>query len=79
MKYAWMKKHRRVFPLAVMCRVLKVSTSGYYDSVKRNPSTQQIRRRSIAQAAAHSYFESRRIYGHRKVHEDLVLQRDLAL
>jgi transposase InsO family protein len=54
-----------------MCKVLTVSTSGYYDSIKRIPCPQQIRRRSIAQAAAHSYFESNRIYGYRKVYEDL--------
>ena len=71
MKYAWMEKHKRLFPIAMMCRVLKASTSGYYDSLKRNPCSQQIRRRSIAQAAAHSYFESNRIYGYRKVYQDL--------
>jgi putative transposase len=38
---------------------------------KGSPCPQQIRRRSIAQAAAHSYFESNRIYGYRKVYEDL--------
>jgi transposase InsO family protein len=73
-KYAWIKKNKRLFPAAVMCRVLRVSTSGYYDSIKRSLSTQQIRRRAIAQAAAHSYFESNRIYGHRKVHEDLLAE-----
>ena len=74
MKYAWIKKHRKRFPVAVMCRSLKVSTSGYYDSVKRKPCDQLIRRQSIAQAAAHSYFESQRVYGHRKVYEDLVVE-----
>ena len=72
MKYAWIKKHRKHFPIAVMCRVLTVSTSGYYDSIKRTPCPQLVRRNSIAQAVAVSYFESRRIYGHRKVYEDLV-------
>ena len=72
MKYAWIKKYKRLFPTAVMCRVLKVSTSGYYDSIKRNPCPQQVRRSSIAQAAAHSYFESNRVYGYRKVYKDLV-------
>ena len=69
-----MKKHKRLFPTAVMCRVLKISTSGYYDSLKRLPCEQLVRRRSIAQAAAVSYFESNRIYGHRKVHEDLLAE-----
>ncbi len=55
-----------------MCTVLKASISGYYDSLKRPPSQQLLRRRSIAQAAAHSYFGSNRIYGYRKVHDDLL-------
>ena len=74
MKYAWIKKHRKQFPVAVMCRSLKVSASGYYDSVKRYPCPQLVRRTSIAQSAAMSYFESKRIYGHRKVHEDLIAE-----
>ena len=71
MKYAWIKRHKSTFPVAVMCRALRVSTSGYYDSIKRIPCDQLVRRRSIAQAAAVSYFESQRVYGYRKVYEDL--------
>ena len=74
MKYAWIKKNKRLFPTAVMCRVLKVSTSGYYDSVDRNPSAQQVKRGSIAKAVAYSYFESERVYGYRKVYEDLIAE-----
>jgi len=73
-KYAWIKKHKRLFPSSVVCRVLKVSTSGYYDSIKRQPSAQYLRRNNIARAAAKSYFESNRIYGYRKVYEDLVAE-----
>ena len=71
MKYAWIKKHTRLFSVALMCRVLKASTSGYYDSLKRLPCQQLLRRKTIAQAAARSYFESNRIYGYRKVYQDL--------
>ena len=71
MRYAWIQKHRRLFPVSVMCRLLNVSTSGYFDSLKRQPCPQQIRRRAITQAAAQSYFESNRIYGYRKVYEDV--------
>ena len=72
MKYAWIQKHTRLFSVALMCRVLKASTSGYYDSLKRPPSPQLLRRKTIAQATAHSYFESNRIYGYRKVYQDLL-------
>jgi len=71
-KYAWIKANTRHFAVAQMCRVLTVSLSGYYESLKRSPSQQMLRRKIIAQAAAHSYFESKRIYGYRKVHEDLL-------
>ena len=54
-----------------MCRVLKASPSGYYDSLRRLPCQRLLRRKAIAQAAAHSYFESNRIYGYRKVYRDL--------
>ena len=75
MKYAWIKRHKRLFPTAVMCKVLKISTSGYYDSIKRQPSAQQVRRRSISQAVAKSYFDSRRIYGYRKIYGDLEAEK----
>jgi len=71
-KYAWIIKHKRQFPVAVMCRVLETSTSGYYDSLNRAPCQQLVRRKNIAHAAAHSYFESNRIYGYRKVYQDLL-------
>ena len=32
MKYAYIHQHRDVFPVSKMCRVLKASRSGYYDS-----------------------------------------------
>ena len=72
MKYAWIKKHKRLFPTAVMCRLLSVSTSGYYGSIGRQPCLQQIRRKAIAQAAAVSYFENHRVYGYRKVYDDVI-------
>ena len=74
MRYQWIKKHRRHYPLALMCRVLQVSASGFYAWLKRPPSKQRQRREEIAQVAARSYFESYRIYGYRKVWEDLIEQ-----
>jgi len=74
MRYQWIKRHRRSYPRTLMCRVLQVSTSGFYDWSDRAPSKRQQRRDKIVQAAARSYFESHRIYGYRKVWEDLAEQ-----
>jgi len=71
-RYAWTKEHDQQFPVAVMCGVLQVSTSGYYGWLGHKPSAQQQRREHIAQAAARFYFESERIYGYRKVYQDLL-------
>jgi transposase InsO family protein len=71
MRYAWIKQHDKEFPIALMCKVLQVSDSGYYGRLKYKPSVARQRRQTIAQAAARFYFESRRIYGYRKIYEDL--------
>ena len=71
MRYAWIRQHQSDYPVQVMCRVLEVGASGYYDWRDRSPSARTQRHQQIAQAAARSYFESHRIYGYRKVHQDL--------
>ena len=55
----------------MMCRVLAVSTSGYYQQLNREPSAQQQRREKIAQAATEFYDQSHKVYGYRKVSKDL--------
>lgn len=75
MKYAWIRKYLKQFPVSVGCSTLKVSTIGYYDSLKRTPSSQFIRRKIIGHAAAKSYFDSNRVYGYRKVYGDLIAEK----
>ena len=40
MKYAMMADHAAQFGVQMMCRVMMVSASGYYDWCRRGPSTQ---------------------------------------
>jgi hypothetical protein len=35
MKYAFIQRHRRVWPIRVQCRVLRVSVSGYHQHLAR--------------------------------------------
>jgi putative transposase len=74
-KYAWIKEQRDCFPVSVMCRVLKVSTSGFYAWLTRGPSRRQQRREQIAAAAEAAYHKSHRVYGYRKVHDDLQAEK----
>lgn len=41
MRYAFIERHRRVWPISVQCRVLKVSVSGFHQH--------RVRRRKIAE------------------------------
>lgn len=61
-----------------MCRVLTVSTSGYYCWLKRKPSATKIRREEIARKAEEYFDRAREKYGYRKVHEDLVQEGNIA-
>ena len=71
MKYAWIRAHRDSYPVKIMCQVLEVSASGYYDSLQQTSSPRQQRREQIASAAEAAYRGSHCIYGYRKVHDDL--------
>jgi transposase InsO family protein len=74
-----MKENASSFPVAVMCKALKVSASGYYDWLIRKPSRRRLRRDRITRAVRCSFHGSHGIYGHRKVHEDLVQDRKITV
>jgi len=62
-KYAWIKAQRHVFEVAAMCRVLDVSVSGFYASLKRPPSTRSLRTQALLLPIRRAFHHSRRIYG----------------
>ena len=65
MKYAWIREHTDAFPVAVMCRVLQVSASGYYAWLHRKPSERQHRRDALKEAVSQTLEE---------VHEPYLIQ-----
>lgn len=77
MKYAWITQHCDSFPVSVMCAVLGVSSSGYYDSIGRPPSDRARRHERIQQAVEQVHAESHGIYGSAKVAEELQKRDDL--
>ena len=77
MKHAWIRKHRDSFPVARMCEVLDVSTSGYYAAVDRSPSPRAQRHERIKAAVAQVHAESHGIYGSQKITHALQQQEEL--
>lgn len=77
MKYAWISQHRDFFPVAVMCRLLEVSRSGYYDSIDRPPSPRAVRRARIDASVCQAFEESHATYGSCKIAQELAQRDDL--
>lgn len=71
MKYAWITQHKDSLPIVLMCELLGVSRSGYYDSVDR-PVSPRAQRTAKIRASVHQVFhEKHAIYGAPKIAEEL--------
>lgn len=55
-----------------MCEVLEVSTSGFYDWLKRPESARSRENRQLTEKIKHLHQRSREIYGSPKIHKDLM-------
>jgi putative transposase len=60
------------FPTAVMCRVLGVSTSGYYDWRRRPPSARAVADEVLTEQIKDVHGQSRETYGYRRVAAELL-------
>lgn len=71
----WIHQQRQVFPLQLMCRVLKVARSGYYAWKKRtqsgHTSKRRHRREELIVQIKQSHQQSRQTYGSPRVCADL--------
>ncbi|MFC1592308.1 IS3 family transposase [Thermodesulfobacteriota bacterium] len=71
-----MRDHAGHYPRAVMFRALQVSASGYYAWTGRGPSKRKQREGRLTDSVEKFHARSRKIYGYRKVHEDLVQETE---
>lgn len=71
MKYAFILQNRECFPVQRMCRLLDVSTSGYYDWLVRAPSKRSVENKKLLKLIRESYEASGRIYGSPRIWCDL--------
>jgi putative transposase len=78
MKYACIDEHRGSYDVVAMCRVLKVSTAGYYAWRQRRASGHQSSRAvedaRLLALVRDAHEESGRTYGAPRVHEELKAQ-----
>lgn len=71
MKYRFIARHRNVWPTRLMCRVLGVSASGFYDWFGRPPSLQQQANNVLLGHIRDSFAASDRTYGSPRIVRDL--------
>ena len=71
MRYRFIEDHRRRWPVALQCEILRVSRSGYYGWRRRAPSASRRRREALAAEIRQVHAESRAVYGAPRVHAEL--------
>jgi transposase InsO family protein len=70
-KFAFISEEKVAFPVAVLCRLLVVSPSGYYASQGRPVSAHARRDQELAERVSAVHLGSRRRYGSPRVHAEL--------
>ena len=63
MKYAFIRENKGRYAIEIMCRVLEVSRSGYYDWIERGVSKRAVRQGELLNQITAIHKESRETYG----------------
>lgn len=71
MRFIFIRDHRSLFPVAAMCRVLRVSHSGFYAWMARPLSERSRRRADLEKTIASVHEEFKRRYGSPRIHDQL--------
>ena len=70
MRFGFIAKHRAVWPVRVLCSVLDVSASGFYEWLGRQPSKRSVANDKLTGLIRQSFEASDRTYGSRRVWRD---------
>jgi putative transposase len=70
--FAFVAKHRGIWPVALICEALGVSRSGFYAWLTRAPSDRAMRHEALTVAIRTSFLDSDRTYGARRVWHDVL-------
>ncbi len=74
MRFAFIAKHRHVWPLEWMCSALEVSRSGFHAWLTRVPSARALTDATLTPAIDRSFKASDRSYGARRVWRDVLAE-----
>ncbi len=71
MKYAFVADHRSIFSVRTMCRCFRIHPSGFYAWFKKPLSKRAIEDERQTDLIKDAWEESGKVYGYRKLHDDL--------
>ena len=71
MRYRFVDGHKKVWPIHLMCDVLSVSRSGYYDWARRGPSRRTQANRLLDGRIRDIYARHRQRYGSPRIADEL--------
>lgn len=71
MRFQFIQDHRDEFPVTRMCKVLNVSSSGYYVWRKRPVSAREMANQELVRAIKAAYNSSYEIYGSPRIYHEL--------
>ena len=71
MRYQFIDAHKKTWPLRLMCKVMDVSSSGYYEWRRRPESAQELSNRKLDEEIGKVYGEHKQRYGVPRVTEEL--------
>ena len=71
MRYAFIAEHQQVFCVSRMCKVLRVSSSGFYAWLDRKPSVRDQENAALVVDIRQIHGHSRQTYGSPRIHAEL--------
>ena len=74
MRFAFIARHRNIWPVAWLCDALDVSRSGFHAWLNRSPSTRSRHDEVLVTAIDRSFKSSDRTYGARRVWHDMLAE-----
>lgn len=74
MRFAFIAKHRSIWPVAWLCDALDVSRSGFHAWLNRSPSVRSRQDEELVTAIDRSFKSSDRTYGARRVWHDVLAE-----
>lgn len=78
MRYCFIEAEKANYPIKLMCKVLMVSTSGYYSWRNRPESNRHVENEALVQKIREIHKESRQTYGSPRIYDRLKAERYMA-